>query len=275
MPTLEVNGVKLHFEQHGPPDGPPFVLVQGLGIPSTLWYHQLPAFSSRHRVVIFDNRGAGRSDQPVEGYSVPVMARDVVELLDHLGIAKAHVLGLSLGGLIAQEFALGYPDRVAGLILASTHPGGPEYLEETGQMWRERLDVAGMTLEQIYRDALKWGTTSQFFNDETEEVERFIQARLALPQSPAGFQGQFTAGATFDVRDRLADVQAPTLVLHGMKDEVVPRRFGRYIAERIPGARLHLIEQSGHLPFVERPAEFNAAVLQFLADVERKGDGTQ
>lgn len=272
MPVADVGGIKLYFEEYGPRNGPPVVLIHGLGIPGTLWYHQIPAFSTPYRLIVLDTRGAGRSEQPAQGYSVARMAADVVELLDYVGVDRATVLGLSLGGLVAQELALSFPHRVHGLILACTHAGGPEYLEATGAMWKERLNVAGMSLEEVYRGALEWGATPDFMREQTAEAERFVAARLEWPQSAAGFQGQFVAGAAFDARERLPDIETPTLVIHGTEDEVVPRQFGKYIAERIPGARLHLIKGAGHLPFVERPTAFNDAVLQFLADVNTEGE---
>lgn len=271
MPTIDVDGVTLYYEEHG--EGPPFVLIQGLGIPGAAWYNQVPEFSARYRVILPDNRGSGRSDQTKIEYSVPRMADDVIALLDHLGVERAHVLGLSLGGLIAQQLAISYPERVFGLILVSTQPGGPPYLEATGEMWKERLNVAGKTIEQIYREALEWGAAPAFIRERPEEVERFLKMRLQYPQSGTGFQGQFTAGAAFDAREELYRIKAPTLVIHGTEDQVVPPRFGSFIAERIPGARIHWLEGVGHLAFVEAPSQFNAVVLSFLDEVATKGGG--
>jgi len=266
MPKARVGGIELYYEVHG--EGTPLVLIHGLGMPATTWYRQVPAFAARHQVIVLDNRGAGRSDQPYEGYSIHRMAQDVVELLDHLNIPRAHILGLSLGGLIAQELALSWPERVHGLILACTYPGGPEYLEATNEMWRERLNVAGMSVEQVFRMALEWGTTAKFRETHPDEVERFVRLRVELPGSGHGFQGQFQAGAAFDARDRLPQLRCPTLVLHGTEDRVVPPRFAEQLARLIPGSRLHWIRGTGHLPFLEKPGAFNEAVLAFLRQVE-------
>jgi len=267
VPKARIGDIELYYEVHG--QGTPLVLIQGLGVPATAWYPQVPAFAARHRVIVLDNRGAGRSDQPYGDYTIAQMAQDVAGLLDHLQIPRAHILGLSLGGLIAQEFALSYPDRVHGLILVGTYPGGPEYLEATAQMWRERLNVAGLTLEQICRQALEWGTTAAFQENHPDEVERFIRLRVELPASGHGFQGQFRAGAAFDARDRLPQLRCPTLILHGTEDRVVPPRFAEQLARLIPGSRLEWIQGTGHLPFLEAPAVFNEAVLRFLAHVEK------
>ena len=266
MPKARVGDIELYYEVHG--EGTPLVLITGLGMPATTWYHQVPAFAAHHQVIVLDNRGAGRSDQPYGPYTVAQMAQDVVGLLDHLNIPRAHIVGLSLGGLIAQELALNWPDRVFGLVLASTHPGGPEYLQVTGEMWKERLNVAGLSLEQVYRIAVEWGTTAAFREQHPGEVDRFVQVRLELPGSGHGFQGQFQAGAAFDARDRLPQMRCPTLVLHGTEDQVVPPRFAEQLAGLIPGARLQWIPGTGHLPFLEKPDAWNAAVLGFLAGVE-------
>ena len=271
MPRARIGDIQLYYEVHG--HGTPLVLLQGLGLPATAWYPQVPAFAARHQVIVLDNRGAGRSDQPYGDYTVAQMAQDVAGLLDHLQIPRAHVLGLSLGGLIAQEFALSYSGRVHGLVLVGTHPGGPEYLQATGKMWREQLKVAGLTLEQIYRRALVWATTTAFRENHPDEVERFIRLRVELPPSGHGFQGQFRAGAAFDARNRLPRLRCPTLILHGTEDRVVPPRLAEQLARLIPESRLEWIQGTGHLPCLEAPAVFNKAVLRFLAEVEKPSSG--
>src|SRR5690606_41294833 len=126
MPKARVGGIELYYEVHG--EGTPLVLIHGLGMPATTWYRQVPAFAARHQVIVLDNRGAGRSDQPYEGYSIHRMAQDVVELLDHRNIPRAHILGLPRGGLIAPALALSRPERLHGLIPGGPSPGGPEHL---------------------------------------------------------------------------------------------------------------------------------------------------
>ncbi|HLT57403.1 MAG TPA: alpha/beta fold hydrolase [Limnochordales bacterium] len=262
VPKFRVGDIHLYYELHG--TGPPLLLLAGLGMPATIWYHQVPAFAARHQVILVDNRGAGRSDHPLGDYTVAQMALDTARLLAGLGVGPAHVLGFSLGGLIAQELALTHPARVRSLVLASTHPGGPEYRQATGSQWQHRLQVAGMTREEIYRRAMEWSTSAAFRQANPEEVERFVMVRAALPAPGRGFQGQFRAAMSFDARDRLPQLRRPVLVIHGTADEVVPPRFAEDLARRIPGARLHWIEGAGHLPFLEQPQAFNQAVLDFL-----------
>lgn len=267
MPTAYIGDIQVYYEVHG--QGPPLLLLGGLGMPGTIWYRQVPAFTAHHRVILMDNRGAGRSEQPLGDYTIAQMARDAAGILDVVDAGPTHILGFSLGGFIAQELAFSSPERVRSLILVSTHPGGPEYRQATREQWRERLQVAGLTREQIYRKAMQWSTSAAFRRENPQEVERFVQVRTALPASGRGFQGQFRAAMAFDARDRLPSLRCPVLVIHGTEDEVVPPRFAQDLARRIPGSRLYWIDGAGHLPFLERPLEFNRAVAQFLLGTNR------
>jgi pimeloyl-ACP methyl ester carboxylesterase len=123
MPTTKANGIELYYEVHG--EGPPLLLIMGLGANATAWYRQIPVLSERYRVIAFDNRGAGRSEKPLEPYSIPQMADDAAALMDTLGISTSHVFGMSLGGMIAQEYALRHPERVQALVLGGTTPAAP------------------------------------------------------------------------------------------------------------------------------------------------------
>jgi pimeloyl-ACP methyl ester carboxylesterase len=135
MPFQRVNGIQIYYEEHG--KGDPLLLIQGLGYPSGMWFLQIPALARNFRTIVFDNRGVGRTDKPDEEYSIPLMASDAAGLLHALGIKKAHVVGVSLGGYIAQELALSQPDLVDRLVLLATSCGGPEYVELTQAFWEE------------------------------------------------------------------------------------------------------------------------------------------
>jgi len=264
MPKAKVNEIELYYEVHGPEEGEPLLMIAGLGHSSAIWFLQVPEFSKHFKTIIFDNRGVGNSDKPDEPYSIAMMAADALGLLDHLGIERAHVLGASMGGYIAQELAIEHPERVRKLVLLCTHYGGPEYLELTGDLWKEILDVAGLSLEEIYRRGVRYSTTPEFFAENEEMVEKLVRLRLENPQPAYAFQRQFAAAAAFYSKDRLQRIQAPTLVLAGREDHVVPLELVKRLAEAIPNAQLKVIDNAAHLLFIEQPEEVNQAIIQFL-----------
>jgi len=266
MPKAKVNEIELYYEVHGPEEAEPLLLISGLGHSSKFWFRQVPDFSKYFKTIIFDNRGVGESGKPDEPYSIAGMAADVIGLLNHLKIDRSHVLGGSMGGYIAQEIAISYPERVRKLVLLCTHYGGPEYLELTGDLWKEILDVAGLSAEEIYRKGVKYSTTPGFFENQKELVERMVRMRVENPQPAYAFQRQFAAAAAFYSQDRLNKIQAPTLVLNGRKDRVVPPELARRLAEAIPNAKLEIIDNAAHLLFIERPEEVNRAIIEFLGE---------
>ena len=268
MPKAKVNGVELYYEVHGPEGADFLLMIQGLGYDARFWFRQVPELSRHFRLVLFDNRGAGRSDKPDEPYSIAGMAADAVGLLDVLGIERAHVLGASMGGYIAQEVAISYPERVRKLILLCTHYGGPEYMELTRDLWKEILDVKGLSLDEIYRRGIRYAVTEGFFERERELVEEMVRMRLELPQPAHAFKRQFEAASAFDARDRVHLIRAPTLLLAGREDRVVPLVLMERLAERIPNARLVVVEGAAHLLFIERPEAVNREIVRFL-----KGEG--
>ncbi len=262
MPKVRVNGVQIYYEEAG--SGPAVLLIQGLGLSGRFWYRQVPALAPYFRVITLDNRGAGKSDKPDEPYTIRQMAEDARALLDHLRIARAHVIGASMGGYIAQELAISYPERVEKLVLLCTHLGGPEYLAATQSLWREILNVFGLTLADIYRRGIRYSVTPEFFEGQKEVVEELVRMRLEEPQPPHAFQRQFAAATQFDARERASSIRAPTLVLAGAEDKVVPLEFVRKLAATLPKAQLKIIEGAAHLLFIEKAEEVNQAILEFL-----------
>lgn len=262
MPKVLVNGIQIYYEEAG--NGPAVLLIQGLGLSGRFWYRQVPALAQYFRVITFDNRGAGKSDKPDEPYTISQMAEDARALLDHLGIAKAHVIGASMGGYIAQELAISHPERVEKLVLLCTHLGGPEYLAATQNLWREILNVSGLSLADIYRRGIRYSVTPEFFEKHKDVVEELVRMRLEEPQPPHAFQRQFTAAAQFEARERASSIRAPTLVLAGEEDKVVPLEFAKKLAATIPNARLVVVSGAAHLLFIEKAEEVNKTILEFL-----------
>src|SRR5689334_6287566 len=231
MPTARVGDVDLYYEEHG--SGDPLLCIMGFATDSTGWLLQLPAFAERHRTIVFDNRGVGRSDKPTTPYTIHEMADDAAGLLDHLGIPRAHVLGVSMGGMIAQELALRHPERVRGLVLAATFPepdaateaqrtvlftqmGGT--ISETGEM---RIDVTALDPLMFFQHLLPLVFNDGFIQTELPKLMQLFSGALQYGFSFEAILGQLQAVMAHKATDRLADIHAPTLVLTGDADRLI------------------------------------------------------
>ena len=261
MPEVNVSGVQLYYEIHG--DGPLLLLVSGLGGDSQSWLPVLDELSKHFRVLTFDNRGAGRSDPPDTFYTIADLAADARHLLAHLGIGRAHLLGHSMGGYIAQELAITYPECVDKLILAGTAPFSSDRNNtffRTFLGWWEK----GMDLETRMRVWAFWLFTPERFHN-ADFIEEYISAAVKYPhqQSIPGFKGQIEAIASFNARDRLEKIRAETLIIEGKEDILILPREAETL-KRIPGSSLLYVEEAAHLIYVEQPEAFSRAVLKFL-----------
>jgi 3-oxoadipate enol-lactonase len=269
MPKEKVGDIEMYYRVQG--RGDPLVLIQGLTMDSNAWMLQSPVFSDQYRVVVFDNRGVGRTDAPDTPYTTEMMADDA-GLLDVLKIEKAHVLGLSLGGMIAQEFGIKYPDRTKSLILAGTaacpREGAPRSAHIVGNLLS--MAKSGVDLETCTRMFMAWAFTPQFFSNP-DQVQMIINLTTAnpFPQPLQGLAGQVSASFDHDTRDRLDRIKAPTLVLVGSQDLLLSVDCSRELAEKIPGAELQILEGAGHFMCFEHAERFNQAVLEFLSGHEQ------
>lgn len=251
-------GVRIAWESYG--DGPPLLLVQGLGYGRWGWQPIVPLLARRHRVLVFDNRGIGDSDKPPGPYTAAEMAGDALAVLDAAGVASAHVLGASLGGAVAQELALRHAERLEKLVLVATMSGMTNMHPIPAPTLR--LMAEAPTLDPA--DALR-----RFIENALEPepdpalVEQLVELRTANPPDPAGWAAQAGIWSSFDVWDELPSIGLPTLVVQGEGDVVVDPRNAALLAERIPGARLELVP-GGHLFLWNRPDEFAELVTEFL-----------
>ena len=251
--------VAIAWEEHG--SGAPLLLIHGLGYGRWGWEPLLPLLSDHFRVIIFDNRGIGDSSVPPGAYSAATMAGDAAAVLDAAGVRSAHVVGTSLGGMIAQELAVDRAHQVDRLVLMSTTPGGslghpmPEVtarLIADAPSWEPEV-----ALRRFIENALRDGV-------EPDIIERILQHRLANPQNPTGWMGQAAAGTTYNGEGRVSAIRAPTLVLHGTADRVVDCRNAELLASLIPGAQLRLFPDAGHLFFWEDPASVAETINESL-----------
>lgn len=251
-----------HIAWYEQGDGPPLLLIHGLGYAGSWgWGPVLEPLARTFRVIRYDNRGIGGSDRPPGPYTARMMAEDAVSVLDETGVARAHVVGTSLGGMIAQELALAHPERVERLVLACTSPGGPNAVpmpEKTVRLITQPLDLPPDERFRVFvRNAL-----SEPYDEAM--VEEIREHRMAEAQPLEAWQAQAAAGVGHDAFDRVGEIAAPTLVVTGTADEVVDARNSDLLAERIPGARLERFEGAGHLFFWQEPERFVALLEDFL-----------
>jgi pimeloyl-ACP methyl ester carboxylesterase len=264
--TIHAGDVDIYVECVGA--GPDVLLLGGLTDPVESWQPQLDMLSDRYRLTALDNRGAGRTPLPDEPLSVPMMADDAAAVLRALDIPAAHVAGFSGGSLIAQELALRHPELVRSLVLMSTFTRPDAYLRAAAGCWHWLADVAPS--ERAMMEAFfLWVYTPRAHADGM--VEQIIEEALAFehPQSTEAFQAQLNGFMSHDALGRLPEIAAPTLVLAGEIDIMIPPRFGREVAEAIPGARFEVMPGEAHQPFQEVPEEFNARVDAFWREVEQ------
>lgn len=255
------DGAELFYETVG--SGEPVLLIMGLGMASTGWWRTVPVLAEQFRVITFDNRGSGRSDAPKGPYTLAQLARDAESVLDAADEESAHVYGLSLGGMIAQEFALARPSRVRGLVLGATTPGGRrhELPDEKTLGFIERR--AGMPAEEGAWASVPYNYGPTTRAQHADRIGEDIIQRLRFPPNKEGYKAQLSAAWGFDAVDRLAGLCAPTLVLHGGEDRMIPVSNGRRLAEAIPGACLRIFEDAGHLYPTDAP-EADREAVRFL-----------
>jgi len=262
MPYVQANGINIYYESQG--EGEPLLLIAGLGATHELWELQVPSFARWYRVVTFDNRGAGDSDKPQEPYSIALFADDTAALMDALGIERAHVYGQSMGGIIAQEFALRHPQRVRCLVLGCTTFGGPNSVLPSPEAAAVLSGMPNLPEEQAVDRVLEVFYSRRYRREHAEEARQRIQNYFPLRTPPDAYARQLMACLTFDAYERLPQIAAPTLVINGVEDVLLPAENSRIMAQRIPGAELVLFPEAGHLYFHEVPEEADAAVADFL-----------
>jgi len=260
MPMANINGININYRVQG--QGEPLIMISGF--PSTNWRPQTKAFKKYYRTITFDNRGSGKSDKPAGPYTMKIMADDTVGLMDHLGIKKAHVLGMSAGGMIAQELAINHPERVNKLVLACTfarRDGTSGYTSEINKAIEayersprdkgSQRRLAGVTMDAVFN---KW--SYRVLLPLIKLAIRFSAIKESAEQSEALM--------AHDAADRLGMIKAPTLVLTGTEDRLVNPVSSEVIASLIPKAKLFKVSGGGHAFSAEMSGEFNKEVLDFL-----------
>jgi len=262
MPKMKINGIDIHYEIHG--QGDPLVLIMGLRRNVEWWYRQIPSLSKHFKVIAFDNRGAGRSDKPEMEYSIRLFADDTAGLLEALDVQTAHVLGISMGGYIAQELAINFPEKVRTLILACTSCGGEHAVLMSPERMEKFTANEGLSPEEILRKDMDIYFSDGFIRENPNEIEDFINISLRFYQPPDAFQLQFEACLAHDTADRLHRISAPTLIAAGDDDPLVPSENSHILKEIMQHAKLHFFPDCRHCFFIEEYKRFNQLAIDFL-----------
>ena len=275
MPIAKVNGINIAYTEKG--RGYALVLIMGLGANKESWFMNIPTLSKYYRVIVFDSRGVGATDRSGEFYTMGSMAEDTVGLLDALDIERAHIVGVSLGSMIAQEVAINFPQRVNKLILAATTPGMSDAANK--DMWdkknaemRRNTGLGEDFNERIMSDSDSFDVvkimvriTANAFNRIVFKIPMVLGERYYFNKvGPSGVLDQLRAVSKHNTIDWLDQIKSPTLVMAGTDDKIVPIEFSRIVAGHIPGAKFVEFKHGSHSFFMERSKRFNREVIEFL-----------
>ena len=262
MPFFRINELKLYYEIHGA--GDPLVLIPGLGSDAATWINFLPLVEKDFRTILVENRGSGRSSKPQEGYTTSVMSEDIFGLLEHLEIEQAHVVGKSMGGMIAQVLAARHPEKIRSLVLVSSLMRHDDYGEELLELGRIMAQKGG--LFATYRQAFLLSYSREYCMQNRTRLKEVQDLLIQMDSREIlqGYLGQSVACQKHDSRKFAASIQAPTLVIVGKDDMITPAQASKELAEAIPNAELVIFPKGGHGFWREFPMEVNPIIHTFL-----------
>jgi 3-oxoadipate enol-lactonase len=270
MAYVENQGARIYWDEQG--EGDPVLLIMGLAYPSCMWFRTRPVLSERFRTIALDNRGIGNSDVPAGPYPISLMASDAAAVLDAASLDSAHVFGVSMGGMIAQEFALQYPKCVRSLMLGCTAAGGPTAVRAEQDAIQMLMARDKMSPEQALQAPVPFIYDSATPRERIDEDLAFRRPWLPRPE---GYTAQLQGILGWEGYSRLPAIQAPTLVIHGESDRLVPPGNGKLIAERIPGAKLVMIPHASHLFLTDQTETAHRIVLHFLEEQAGREPGEE
>ena len=263
MGYLDLDGVNIYYEVHG--EGEPLVLIEGLAQQVCMWKNQIEGLKDSFKVIAFDLRGSGRSDKPQTGYSVDIFADDTIKLIRKLNLEKPNILGVSLGGFIAQKVAFKYGSEIGKVILVNTAFGGPNYIPPSQNILNIMLTGGdGATPFEKAFNSLSLGFTDEFIKEKRGVIEEILRCLFQNIQPPYAYQGQAIAGATFNMENEVEKIENETLVIIAEKDKIVPIENGLRLKEKLKNSKLEILKDCGHLCFIEKYDEFNEVVKKFL-----------
>jgi pimeloyl-ACP methyl ester carboxylesterase len=262
MPYVTNRGAKLYWEEHG--SGPPILLIMGLSFTLEMWFRVVPYLTKSYRTILFDNRGIGRSDVPRGPYTIRTLARDAEAVLDAAGVSAAHIVGASMGGMVAQELALRSPERVLSLMLGCT-----SYSGLFGRWPNFRKGPNHLSWLRASRQEREWAMRHMLYAAGTlnELIEEDIGIRCQCGWTYKGVLSQLAGILLWSSYKRLPRIKVPTLVVHGVEDHLLPPENGRIVASRIPHARFALIPNAGHILMTDQPELTIQHLLRFLHEI--------
>jgi pimeloyl-ACP methyl ester carboxylesterase len=260
MPLAELNGININYKAEG--QGEPFMMIAGLSASRSNLMPQISFFKKHYRVISFDNRGVGRSDKPPGPYSTKMMADDTVSLMDFLGIEKAHIMGVSMGGMIAQELAINHPQRVIKLVLACTYASQDEISGDTPEQGK----LSKQTPEKMISAMISMAFNKPFYRFTFGLLARILTGFMGA-SARLGVAGQIEACRKHNTLERLSSIKAPTLVIVGTEDRLLKPISSDIIAGKIPNVKLVKVEGGSHTFFIEMKKVFNLEVLNFLKNI--------
>lgn len=263
MERARVNGVEMAYELRG--EGVPIVMIHGAQGDQSMFAGMAAAFSKNYRVLTFDQRGTGLSEKPDMPYSIAMLADDTAALMDHLNIANAHIIGVSMGGMIAQEFALRHPRKVRSLVLGCTTPGGSRSIRLGGDALTSAYSTKPMTPEERGKALAEAAFTKGYIAKHPEIVTSMIEARRTRPIDSTAFPHRMKAAMEHDTFDRLGEIRGPTLVITGKDDALISWENSRLLAQHIEGAEEVILEPAGHCFWLEQPEQSHAAIAGFIS----------
>lgn len=263
---VRINGRRMAYDEVSPPNPKgTILLLTGLAANRLGWSKQLPEFGRYYRTIALDHRDVGDSDPSPTPYTIKDQADDAAAVLKALGISRAHIIGISMGGFISLEFTLRHPQMVDKLVLVATSGGGLTNVPASPRLWpaflrRDKTTDPGERARHVYTRIMGPGYAAHY----PEVLEEIAQTARHRPISREAYQRQLRAVLSHNVANRLGQIRVPTLVVHGDRDPLVPFANGRRLARKIPGAKLIVYPNTGHIPIIERAEQFNRDVLAFL-----------
>jgi pimeloyl-ACP methyl ester carboxylesterase len=263
MERARINGVEIAYDLRGA--GTPIVMIHGAQGDQSMFNGMAADFAKSYRVLTFDQRGSGLSEKPDMPYSIAMLADDTAALMDHLEIASAHIIGVSMGGMIAQEFALRHPNKVRSLVLGCTTPGGPNSIRMGGAALTNAYSIKPMTAEERGKALAEAAFTKGYLAKHPEIVASMIESRRSRPIDSAAFPHRMKAAQEHNTYDRLGEIRSPTLVITGKDDALISWENSRILTQRIEGAEEIILEPAGHCFWLEQPEKSNAAIAGFIS----------